>query len=139
MLSYRNRNSTGTSPPTCARAPSPTRENPVTPLENTHILCELRRVHGIFPRTLSDRVHFEVPVWRELLTAFGCVGVGRDGSTCSTPMNDGWCQARVGASHRRNMANGGGLNASIASVSRSVMGQPNLTGSATMIMKRRPE
>ena len=38
-----------------------------------HILYELRRVHGIFPRTLSDRVHFEVPVWRDLLTAFGCV------------------------------------------------------------------
>src|SRR5271166_1636566 len=38
-----------------------------------HILFELKRVHGIFPRTLSDRVHFEVPVWRDLLTAFGCV------------------------------------------------------------------
>jgi len=38
-----------------------------------HILYELRRVHGIFPRTLSDRVHFEVPVWRDLLTVFGCV------------------------------------------------------------------
>ncbi len=38
-----------------------------------HILYELRRIHGIFPRTLSDRVHFEVPVWRDLLTVFGCV------------------------------------------------------------------
>src|SRR5208283_602418 len=40
-----------------------------------HILYELRRVHGIFPRTLSDRVHFEVPVWRDLLTVFGCVAL----------------------------------------------------------------
>ena len=38
-----------------------------------HILYELRRVHGIFPRTFLDRVHFEVPVWRDLLTVFGCV------------------------------------------------------------------
>jgi 1-acyl-sn-glycerol-3-phosphate acyltransferase len=38
-----------------------------------HIICELQRVHGIFPRALGDRAHFAVPVWRELLGAFGCV------------------------------------------------------------------
>jgi len=38
-----------------------------------HIQYELKRVHGIFPRTLSDRIHFLVPAWRDLLTAFGCV------------------------------------------------------------------
>src|SRR5208283_2384052 len=52
-----------------------------------HILVELRRVHGIFPRTLSDRVHFEVPVWRELLTAFGCVEGTRE--NCSALMRAG--------------------------------------------------
>ncbi len=52
-----------------------------------HILYELRRVHGIFPRTLSDRVHFEVPVWRELLTAFGCVEGTRE--NCSALMRAG--------------------------------------------------
>ena len=38
-----------------------------------HILFELKRVHGIFPRALADRAHFVFPVWRDLLTAFGCV------------------------------------------------------------------
>src|SRR5208337_2057359 len=38
-----------------------------------HIQYELKRVHGIFPRTLADRAHFLFPVWRDLLTAFGCV------------------------------------------------------------------
>src|SRR5208337_1189188 len=51
-------------------------------------------------------------------------------------MNDGSCQARAGASHRRNMANGGGWNASIASFSRSAMGQPNLIGAVAMILQR---
>ena len=52
-----------------------------------HILYELKRVHGIFPRTLSDRVHFEVPVWRDLLTAFGCVEGTRE--NCSALMRAG--------------------------------------------------
>ena len=52
-----------------------------------HILVELRRVHGIFPRTLSDRVHFGVPVWRDLLTAFGCVDGTRE--NCSALMRAG--------------------------------------------------
>ncbi len=34
------------------------------------------------------------------------------------------------------MANGGGLNASIASVSRRVINQPNLTGPVAMIVQR---
>ncbi len=38
-----------------------------------HIQYELKRVHGIFPRALADRAHFLFPVWRDLLTAFGCV------------------------------------------------------------------
>src|SRR5208337_1684038 len=46
-----------------------------------HILYELKRVHGIFPRTLSDRIHFEVPVWRDLVTAFGCVKGTRESCT----------------------------------------------------------
>jgi len=52
-----------------------------------HILYELKRVHGIFPRTLSDRVHFEFPVWRDLLTAFGCVEGTRE--NCSVLMRAG--------------------------------------------------
>jgi 1-acyl-sn-glycerol-3-phosphate acyltransferase len=38
-------------------------------------------VHGIFPRALADRAHFAVPVWRDLLTAFGCVNGTRDNCT----------------------------------------------------------
>ena len=38
-----------------------------------HILYELARVRGVFPRTLADRAHFAVPVWRDLLTVAGCV------------------------------------------------------------------
>jgi 1-acyl-sn-glycerol-3-phosphate acyltransferase len=38
-----------------------------------HIVCELQRVHGIFPRALGDRAHFAIPVWRDQLGAFGCV------------------------------------------------------------------
>ena len=52
-----------------------------------HILYELKRVHGVFPRTLSDRVHFAVPVWRDLLTAFGCVEGTRE--NCSVLMRAG--------------------------------------------------
>ena len=46
-----------------------------------HILYELLRVHGIFPRALADRAHFAVPVWRDLLTAFGCVNGTRENCT----------------------------------------------------------
>ena len=52
-----------------------------------HIQYELKRVHGIFPRTLSDRFHFEVPVWRDLLTTFGCVEGTRE--NCSALMRAG--------------------------------------------------
>ena len=52
-----------------------------------HILYELKRVHGIFPRTLSDRVHFEFPVWRDLLAVFGCVEGTRE--NCSALMRAG--------------------------------------------------
>jgi len=52
-----------------------------------HILYELKRVCGIFPRTLSDRFHFEVPVWRDLLAAFGCVTGTRE--NCSALMRAG--------------------------------------------------
>ena len=43
-----------------------------------HIVSELQRVHDIFPRSLGDRAHFAVPVWRELLGAMGCVEGTRD-------------------------------------------------------------
>src|SRR5271157_3033674 len=46
-----------------------------------HIQYELKRVHGIFPRTLADRAHFALPVWRDLLTAFGCVNGTRENCT----------------------------------------------------------
>jgi len=46
-----------------------------------HILYKLKRVHGIFPRTLADRAHFVVPVWRDLLTTFGCVNGTRENCT----------------------------------------------------------
>jgi 1-acyl-sn-glycerol-3-phosphate acyltransferase len=52
-----------------------------------HILFELYRVHGIFPRGLGDRAHFVVPVWRDLLTAFGCVNGTRE--NCSALMRAG--------------------------------------------------
>jgi len=52
-----------------------------------HIQYELLRVHGIFPRTLADRAHFALPVWRDLLTAFGCVNGTRE--NCSALMRAG--------------------------------------------------
>src|SRR5271166_3843122 len=52
-----------------------------------HILYELQRVHGIFPRTLADRLHFAFPVWRDLLTAVGCVKGTRE--NCETLMRAG--------------------------------------------------
>jgi hypothetical protein len=33
-----------------------------------HILYDLARMHGVFPRTLADHAHFALPVWRDLLT-----------------------------------------------------------------------
>ena len=52
-----------------------------------HILYELERVHGIFPRALADRAHFVLPMWRDLLTAFGCVNGTRE--NCRALMNAG--------------------------------------------------
>jgi len=52
-----------------------------------HILYKLKRVHGIFPRTLADRAHFVVPAWRDLLTTFGCVNGTRE--NCTTLMRAG--------------------------------------------------
>jgi len=52
-----------------------------------HILYELRRVQGIFPRTLADRAHFALPVWRDLLTAFGCLNGTRE--NCRALMHAG--------------------------------------------------
>jgi len=46
-----------------------------------HILVELQRVHGIFPRSLGDHRHFEVPLWRDFLIAFGCVEGTRENCT----------------------------------------------------------
>ena len=42
-------------------------------LDVPHLAYELYRVHGIFPRALGDRAHFVVPIWRDLLSGFGCV------------------------------------------------------------------
>src|SRR5208283_4344307 len=52
-----------------------------------HILYELARVRGVFPRTLADRAHFAVPLWRDILTASGCVQGTRD--NCRALMGDG--------------------------------------------------
>jgi 1-acyl-sn-glycerol-3-phosphate acyltransferase len=52
-----------------------------------HILHELKRVHGIFPRSLAERAHFVVPMWRDLLTAFGCVNGTRE--NCMALMHAG--------------------------------------------------
>ena len=52
-----------------------------------HILYELQRVHGIFPRTLADRAHFTIPIWRDLLTAVGCVMGTRE--NCAALMRSG--------------------------------------------------
>ena len=51
-----------------------------------HIVCELQRVHGIFPRSLGDRAHFAVPVWRDLLGALGCVEGTRE--NCAALMRE---------------------------------------------------
>lgn len=56
-------------------------------LDVPHILAELQRVHGIFPRTLGDRAHFAVPLWRDLLLAIGCVEGTRE--NCSQLMRSG--------------------------------------------------
>lgn len=42
-------------------------------LDVPHVLHELHRVHGIFPRALGDRGHFSVPIWRAWLQSIGCV------------------------------------------------------------------
>jgi hypothetical protein len=47
----------------------------------------LARVRGVFPRTLADRAHFAVPLWRDILTASGCVLGTRD--NCRALMGDG--------------------------------------------------
>src|SRR3974390_2873988 len=52
-----------------------------------HILHELKRVHGIFPRPLAERAHFVIPVWRDLMTTFGCVNGTRE--NCTALMNAG--------------------------------------------------
>jgi 1-acyl-sn-glycerol-3-phosphate acyltransferase len=52
-----------------------------------HVVFELYRVHGIFPRALADRAHFVLPMWRDLLTAFGCVNGTRE--NCRALMNAG--------------------------------------------------
>ena len=52
-----------------------------------HILYELARVRGVFPRTLADRAHFAIPVWGDLLTAAGCVKGTRE--NCIALMNAG--------------------------------------------------
>src|SRR5271165_2383960 len=57
-----------------------------------HILYELQRVHGIFPRTLADRGHFALPLWRDLLTTVGCVKGTREncrGAHACRPASDG--------------------------------------------------
>ena len=51
-----------------------------------HIVCELQRVHGILPRSLGDRAHFAVPLWRDLLGALGCVEGTRD--SCAALMRE---------------------------------------------------
>jgi 1-acyl-sn-glycerol-3-phosphate acyltransferase len=51
------------------------------------ILYELKRAHGIYPRALADRAHFMIPLWRDLLTAFGCVNGTRE--NCIALMNAG--------------------------------------------------
>jgi Acyltransferase len=50
-----------------------------------HILFELYRVQGIFPRTLAERAHFALPMWRDLLTAFGCVRGTRENCRALMP------------------------------------------------------
>ncbi len=56
-------------------------------LDVPHILYELQRVHGIFPRALGDRGHFAVPIWRALLLAHGCVKGTRE--NCALLMRHG--------------------------------------------------
>jgi 1-acyl-sn-glycerol-3-phosphate acyltransferase len=56
-------------------------------LDVPHILAELQRVHGIFPRTLGDRAHFAVPLWRDLLHTLGCVEGTRE--NCARLMQAG--------------------------------------------------
>lgn len=41
-------------------------------------LSELYRKTGIFPRTLGDHFHFQLPGWRELLAHYGVVEGNRD-------------------------------------------------------------
>ena len=50
-----------------------------------HILFELYRAHGIFPRALAERAHFAFPMWRDLLTAFGCVKGTRENCRALMP------------------------------------------------------
>jgi hypothetical protein len=56
-------------------------------LDVPHLVHELYRVHGIYPRALGDRVHFIVPLWRDLLSRLGCVPGTR--ANCAALMRAG--------------------------------------------------
>lgn len=51
------------------------------------LLSELWREKGLWPRPLGDHIHFKVPGWRELLTAFGVVDGTRE--NCAAVMQNG--------------------------------------------------
>jgi 1-acyl-sn-glycerol-3-phosphate acyltransferase len=56
-------------------------------LDVPHLLREIYKVHGVFPRSLGDRAHFVVPLWRDLLARLGCVLGSRD--NCDALMRAG--------------------------------------------------
>lgn len=56
-------------------------------LDGTLWVAELYRTKGIFPFSLVDDFHYEVPGWRNLAQMFGFVRGSRE--NCSAIMNDG--------------------------------------------------
>lgn len=42
-------------------------------LDTPVMFAELRRRRGIFPRSLGDHLHFQIPLWRTVLRHFGAV------------------------------------------------------------------
>ena len=51
------------------------------------MVAELHRRRGLFPRALGDHAHFVVPVWGDLLRAFGVVDGTRE--SCRRLLADG--------------------------------------------------
>ena len=56
-------------------------------IDSPFFMCELYRQTGVYPRSLGDHFHWNVPGWSSLLTEYGAVPGTRE--NCSRLMEDG--------------------------------------------------